>query len=339
MPLSVLAATLLAGAIFKRVLSGALRRWSARSTGNLAKILPPLIDAYFMIWVLLLGLHLALQSLVLPDRPAELISKSLLLLWLVSLTFACARLASSLVRTYGAQIPGALQVTTLTQNLAQLFVVGIGVLAILRLFGISIAPMLTALGVGGLAVALALQDTLSNLFAGFYVSIAGQIRLGDYIRLSSGEEGYVADISWRSTTLRALSNNWIIVPNNKLAQAIITNFDLPVSRIGVPITVTVGYREDPHRLERVLLDEAQKATREVPGMLPEPGPTVRLIPGFTDAGFTLTVACQVAQFSDQFVAQHELRKRIFDRLRAEGIELFPDRTVYVERQDGGAAQQ
>ena len=74
---------------------------------------------------------------------------------------------------------------------------------ILNQLHVSIAPILTALGVGGLAVALALQDTLSNLFAGFYVAVAGQVRLGDYIvKLDTGEEGYVTDISWRTTTIR-----------------------------------------------------------------------------------------------------------------------------------------
>ncbi len=98
---------------------------------------------------------------------------------------------------------------------------------LLNLLGVSITPILTALGVGGIAVALALQDTLANLFAGFYVSLAGQLRVGDYIKLDSGGEGYITDITWRSTTIRALQNNLIIVPNAKLAQAIVANYHLP----------------------------------------------------------------------------------------------------------------
>ena len=76
----------------------------------------------------------------------------------------------------------------------------LGGLILLNHFKVSITPILTALGVGGLAVALALQDTLSNLFGGFYVAVAGQVRLGDYIKLNTGEEGYVTDIGWRCTT-------------------------------------------------------------------------------------------------------------------------------------------
>jgi small-conductance mechanosensitive channel len=117
-------------------------------------------------------------------------------------------------------------------------------------------------------VALALQDTLSNLFAGFYIAVARQVRLGDYIRLNTGEEGYVTDIGWRSTTIRALSNNMIIIPNSKLGQAIVTNFYLPEKRLGVSIQIGVAYDCDPDQVERVLLEEAQAAAREIPACWP-----------------------------------------------------------------------
>ena len=106
-------------------------------------------------------------------------------------------------------------------------VVTIGLLVVLRGVGLEITPILTALGVGGLAVALALQDTLANLFAGLYLSVAKHIRLGNYIRLASGEEGYVVDIDWRATRLRQLTNNTVLVPNAKLSQSIVTNYHLP----------------------------------------------------------------------------------------------------------------
>ena len=110
--------------------------------------------------------------------------------------------------------------------------------------GLSITPMLTALGVGGLAVALALQDTLANLFAGVYITIAGQIRVGDYLRLDSGQEGYVADIGWRSTRIRMLPNNLVLVPNAKLSQAIVTNYYLPDRELAVLVEVGVDYGSD-----------------------------------------------------------------------------------------------
>src|SRR5262249_16602668 len=150
-------------------------------------------------------------------------------------------------------------------------------------------PILTALGVGGLAVALALQDTLSNLFAGFYVAIARQVRLHDYIKLNTGEEGYVTDITWRSTTVRTLGNNMIIIPNAKLAQAVVTNYYLPEKRLWVPVVVSVSYSSDIEKVERVLLEEATHAAGQIPGLLADPAPSVRFEPGFGDSALGFTV--------------------------------------------------
>ena len=239
-PLCVLVLTLALGYAAKRLIVRLLRPWAARSKGPAAQTVIAAVKGPFMIWVLILGTHLAMQSSELPPRATLWIGRVLLALWILSLTFVSSRLVGGLIRYHGGGTPGALQVTTLTQTLAQLAVVILGLLVLLNLWGISITPILTALGVGGLAVALALQDTLSNLFAGFYIAVARQVRLGDYIRLNTGEEGYVTDIGWRSTMIRALANNMILIPNSKLGQAIVTNFYLPEKRLGVSIQIGVA---------------------------------------------------------------------------------------------------
>ncbi len=110
--------------------------------------------------------------------------------------------AMRLVASYGSSFQSALPVTSLTQNLTWLLVMILGTLVALNGLGVSIAPMLTALGIGGLAVALALQDPLSNLFAGLVVTLERQLRVGDEVKLDNGLEGCVVDFSWRSTRLR-----------------------------------------------------------------------------------------------------------------------------------------
>ena len=238
----------------------------------------------FMLWMLILGVHLAVQSSALPPRAVALTSRGLLILWVLSLTLAGSSLVANLVRHYGPSLKGATPVTTLSQNLLRALVWSIGLLIILNQFGVSITPILTALGVGGLAVALALQETLSNLFAGLYVSVAGHLRVGDYIRLDSGEEGFVADISWRATTIRALANNLIVVPNSKLAQAIVTNYTLPEPRVSFGVPVNVSLESDPDHVERVLLDEATSAVGQIPGLVGDTGGPLqprgwRVVPG------------------------------------------------------------
>jgi small-conductance mechanosensitive channel len=106
--------------------------------------------------------------------------------------------------------------------------------------GISITPIITAFGVGGLAVALALQDTLANLFSGIYLILSNNIRPDDYIKLDSGEEGYIIDITTRVTKMRTLSKNVVVNPNQKLSRAIITNYYLPGKSMGISIRFSVS---------------------------------------------------------------------------------------------------
>jgi small-conductance mechanosensitive channel len=281
----------------------------------------------------MLSIHLAAQVSPLSIIVSGLIAKILLFLLIASLTLVGSKIASESVRVYGSGKQGELPVTSLAQHVAQLAVIIIGTLILLNSLGISITPLLTALGVGGLAVALGLQDTLANFFAGIHVSLAGNVRLGDYIKLNSGEEGYISDISWRSSTIRALANNLIIIPNSKLAQAIVTNYHLPEKRLSLSIPVSVAYDSDIERIEKVLLEEAQKGAKEIPGLLAEPAPAVRLIPGFGSSSLDFTLVCHVEQFTDQYTVQHELRKRILLRFRQEKINIpYPARTVYLNRE-------
>lgn len=333
-PLAIFAVTLALAWGVRRFALGALKGWAGRKESRPGIILSEALHGPTMVWVFIVALHPALQALDLSPKTAEWAAEIIAVLWITSLTLMGARLAGDLVRHYGDQVPGALPVTTLTQTLAQIAVVALGVVLLMSSLGLRITPILTALGVGGLAVALALQDTLSNLFGGFYVAVARQIRLGDYIRLSSGEEGYVSDIGWRSTTIRALANNVVIIPNAKLAQAIVTNFYLPERRMSSSVSVAVPYDCDPDHIEQILLEIGVEAASEVPGLLAEPAPGVSFDPGFGEYALGFTLNYHIAEFANQYGVRHELRKRIFRRFRAEGIEIpYPARSVYLRELD------
>ncbi len=333
-PLVTFGLTLLIGWVVRGLIMRALRAWTDRTQSRPALILTGALRGPMLIWVLIVAVHLALQTSELPEHYTDIGAKALLVLWIVSLTIMGVRVAGNMVRYYGDQVPGALPVTTLTQTLAELAVVVLGILLLLSALDFRITPILTALGVGGLAVALALQDTLSNLFAGFYVAVARQIRLGDYIKLNSGEEGYVNDIGWRSTTIRTLNNNVILVPNAKLAQANVTNFHLPEKRMGSSLQVTVSYEMDAGRVEAILLEEVRRGVNEIAGMVAEPAPNVAFDPGFGESGIGFTVNYQISEFSTQFSVKNELKKRIFHRFLSEKIEIpYPSRTIYLRGGD------
>src|SRR5262249_34662646 len=117
------------------------------------------------------------------------------------------------------------------------WVVGLAVVAVIvsDALGVSLAPALTALGVGALAVGLALQDTLSNFFSGLYIIFDKPVRPGDFIKVDPSYEGYVESIGWRSTHLRTMANNLVVIPNATLSKAIITNYTCPTPHMATSV--------------------------------------------------------------------------------------------------------
>ncbi len=132
-----------------------------------------------------------------------------------------------------------------------------------------------------------------------------------------------------------MQNNMVIIPNNKLSLSVVTNYNLPEKKMALSIPISVSYSADPDVIERVVVEEAKGAIGEVAGMLGEPEPVVRFIPGFGESSLDFTLVCHIREFTDNASVQHELRKRIFKRFKKEGIEMpFPHRVVYV-REDKG----
>ncbi len=331
-PLALFTGTVLAGLVLRHILFRVVRNWAARTGSDLDQVFIGTLRGPIALWSIILALHIATQNSRMPPRYLQYVPATLSALWILAFTIAASRLAGNAVRFYGARVRGVQSVTSLTQKLAQIVVLAIGLVWLLKVvFNLSLTPILTTLGVGGLAVALALQDTLSNLFAGFYVSISGLVRIGDYIKLNTGEEGYVQDINWRCTTMRTTANNLVVIPNNKLGQAIFTNYYLPEPRMGMSISFSVGYDSDIDRVEAILLEETIAAAASITGLLIDPAPKVRFNPGPGDWALVFQINFQVGQFADQYQVQSELRKLLFKRLVREGITMpFPTRTVLLE---------
>ena len=203
---------------------------------------------------------------------------------------------------------------------SQIVFAALAVMIVLDNLGVSLTAVWTTLGVGSVAVALALQDTLSNFFAGVYLRLDNPVRVGDYIKLESGEEGFVLEQGWRSARIRTLPNNVVVVPNGKLASTIVTNYSLPEPQMSLLISVGVSYQSDPEQVERILVEETMSATGQVEGLLSDPPAFVRFIPGFGDSSLNFTLICRVASFVDQYLVQHELRIACCLQRQLAGIE-------------------
>ena len=166
-------------------------------------------------------------------------------------TIIVARLITGFMKMYMTGTEGLFSTPTIFVNLVKLLIYLVGLTIILDSLGVSITPIITAMGVGGLAVALGLQGTLANLFSGLHVIASGKIRQGDYIKLSTGEEGYVIDMTWRDTIVRMSSENETIIPNSKLASASVTNYSLPDNEMVFTAQVGVDYESNLKKVEDV----------------------------------------------------------------------------------------
>ncbi|PAZ11427.1 mechanosensitive ion channel protein [Streptomyces sp. SA15] len=277
------------------------------------------------------GAAAAAAALPLTATVQHNVNQVLTVLLIFVATVATARVVAGLMRTVTQSRSGVAGSATIFVNITRVLVLAIGFLVVLQTLGISIAPMLTALGVGGLAVALALQDTLANLFAGIHILASKTVQPGDYIRLSSGEEGYVEDINWRQTTVRSLSNNLVVIPNGELAKTNMTNFMRPEQELTILVQVGVAYDSDLDHVERVTNEVIGEVMTEVEGALPDHEPIIRFHT-FGDSRIGFTVILGVGEFSDQYRIKHEFIKRLHKRYRAEGIRIpAPARTVALQQ--------
>jgi small-conductance mechanosensitive channel len=332
-PAGLILGGLLVGLFVDRIALTRLRKLAARTKWSGDEFVINALRGLPLLWSTLLGAYAALQSSAFGAQWQNFAQRTLLVIAILSITVFAANVAAKSVGSYARRIEGALPATSLFANLTKLFVFLIGALIILQTLNISITPILTALGVGGLAVALALQDTLSNLFSGLQVVASRQVKPGDYVKLESGEEGYVADITWRNTAIRALPNNMVIVPNSKLASTLVTNYYQPEKEMSVLVQVGVGYQSDLKKVERITVDVAREVMRDVEGGIATFEPFIRYHT-FADFSVNFSVIMRAREFTDQFLVKHEFIKRLHERYRREEIEIpFPVRTIRIKEEE------
>lgn len=332
-PLVVFLVVVITGYVMRKIVFLRLAKWAEHTETQLDDIVIAAIKGPFILWFLMLGLYLALELTKFPENIVNLISKALLVLGIFSVTLVMANIIGQMIKFYSSKVESTLPVNSLTQNISRVVIFGIGILVILNSIGISITPILATLGIGGLAVALALQETLSNLFSGFHITVARQIKIGDYIKLDSGEEGYITDINWRTTKIRMLPNNIVLIPNEKLTKAIVTNYYLPDKEMAVLVNLGVHYDSDLKKVEKVTCEAAKEIMKNIPGGVPEFEPFIRYHT-FDDSSIGFTVILRVKEFVDQYLVKHEFIKLLHERYKKERIIIpYPIRTIhYAETQ-------
>ena len=336
----VFAAFLLASGIANIVIRVFLSRIANRIPGTLDEELLNATRGPVVLFIALSGLFVALLILTNLDSPRYALIAGyqdyVLRVWMVVIIAEVAYLIYHLTDAALSWYIRSVAATTETElddkllpplkRMLPLAVYSLAFLMALSVLNIPISPILAGLGIGGLAVALAVQPTLANFFAGTYVVTEGELNVDDYIEIQGGPSGYVVEVGWRSTKIRSMFNNLVIIPNSQMANSIVTNYYSPEPAIDVLVYCGVSYDSDLALVERVtreaaqeLVDESEHAVKSEPWFGFEE---------FGDSNISFWVFVRATDRLGSFFLTSELVKVIHSRLTAEGIEInYPVRKL------------
>lgn len=287
------------------------------------------------IGILILGAYYAINTVNFLEKYATYIKIFFILIAILWGVVVARKLVNTAIKWYGIKSRKAEDETFLPiiRRIVNIFIYVIGIILALHFMGIEITPLVAGLGIGGLAIALALQDTLSNLFAGTYIASDKTIKVGDYIELENGVSGYIEQIGWRSsrirTTIDQQTNNYVIIPNSKLAQGFITNLDYPDSKTILPISVGISYDSDLEKVEEVAMEVAKHILKNTEGAAKDFRPIFRYME-FAESNINFRILLQTEHARFRSAVTHEFIKALYKKFRENGIEIsYPSRNIYM----------
>jgi small-conductance mechanosensitive channel len=284
------------------------------------------------LWCCLGGIYLATLIVGLPGAVARSLAEVLTAALIVSGTLWVADLAVRLLAVGARDSEGAGSATGAVRSVVRIGVLMLGGAMLLKHLGISVAPLVTTMGLGGLAVALGLRETLTNLFAGMQITLGGNIRVGDFIKLESGDEGYVEDIHWRVTRIRTLLDTVVLIPNNRLAESVVTNYHRPRSDVLVGVRIGVHQRSDLEEVERITREVGAAVIDRVEGAVTGAVPIIRYR-AFGESSVDLDVFLRVRDFGDNLRVKHDFIKALVRAYAAAGVVMpYPVRALNLQQE-------
>ncbi len=315
---------------------------TAKTKSTLDDLLVEAVSQPLFLFFLAQGLFLALTTSTFLDRWQDYVNKVWLATMLAIAFYTIQRVVNAIIRWYGHEVAIKTKsqldekLLPLVRRFVTIVIYATGALLILDNLGVKLSPLIAGLGLGGLAVALALQPTLSNFIASAFVVADGAIGVGDFIELQGGPSGTVLDIGWRSTKMQTLEGNLVILPNSKVVDSIVTNYQTPTPEMNVILECGVSYESDLERAEAVCLEVARQTMQELGDSVAVPAfqPMLRY-KAFGDSNIAFFIVLRAKDRSNSLLLRHEFIKRLHARLARESIEInYPVRKLVYASQDG-----
>ena len=334
-PVIIIVLGIFLGFVFKRFIHSRLKLVAKKSTWAGDDAVLDAVEPHIVIWFFLGALSMAtsnidsiaMENIYLKSILNDYVSKFLVIVLISSITIAVGKLAVSLFNLWAKDQDKGFPSTTMFTNFVRIAIYIIGLLIILDALDISIAPMITAFGIGGLAISLALKDTLTDVFAGLHILLSKKVQVGDFVQIDTGDMGYVQNISWRNTTIMERTNNIIHIPNTRLSSAIIKNFDSGDRSFSVKISVGVGYSSNLDEVEKVTNEVIKEIQISMDETNKNYEPTMRF-QNFGESSINLMVYFRGNRYGDQNPIIDKFIKLLHRKYAEAGIEIpFPMRTV------------
>jgi len=305
-----------------------------RTKTDLDDIILQIVTMPLYVFVLLITTHYAIKSLSVMQGRLVALDRIYFVFYIIGAAFLVSKILAVLISRWLKTHKKFEKTPQLVNKLVAVVVYIIAIILILNYYKIEVTPLIAGLGIGGVAIGLALQATLANFFAGISLISDKPIDAGQFIQLEgiSGAEGpiqgYVEDISWRSTRIRTLSNTIVIIPNSTLSASTITNYALPSSDMALNIKCGVAYDSDLKKVEKAALETARKIQETCPGAFRHFEPSFSYTQ-FGDSNINFTVILRVNSFAEKAKVSNDFIKALKERFDKESIEIsWPVRKVY-----------
>ena len=326
--LLILLGSIIFAGIFNFILKTYIKKLTERTKSDIDDTLLKLITKPVSILLFVIGLYFSLKSLSILIPYTLWIDRLFFVIFMLVISLLASRILSFLISRWLKVKKRFEKTPRLLSKIVTVVVYLIALLMILSYLKIEITPIVATLGLGGLAVGLALQSTFSNFFSGLYLLSDRPVTIGDYIKLEGDISGYIEDVGWRSTRIRTLPNTIVIIPNSKLAESVIINNSLPEHEMAALVQCGVAYGSDLKKVEEVTVDVARKIQKTVPGAVKSFEPFIRYNT-FGDSNINFSVILRVEKFVDKYLVTHEFIKALKERYNKEGIEIsWPVRKIY-----------
>lgn len=311
---------------FKKV----LKSFTKKTTNQLDDIIYDSIEAPILLGIMLIGIWIAIHRLVYPDSFVRAVDSAYKILIVLNITWLVARLASNLLEVYWGKKSHTQKMMPIVKRTLLVLVWIVGLVMALSNVGVNIGALLGTLGIGGIAFALAAQDTVKNIFGAFTILTDKPFSIGDTIRIDNFE-GTIVDIGVRSTKMKDYDKRIITFPNYKVADASIINISTePMRRVVMKIGLTYDTTAEK-------MNEAMNILKDIPSKIQNVSPNDINVnfSDFTDSALVITFTYFIEKDGDILGTSSNVNMEVLASFNNSGLNFaYPTQTIYFENIKG-----